>query len=65
MWTEAHGPINKAQLVHHINEDPFDDRLENFQLVTRSQHMRIHSTPEKMREKQVKAVAARKRNSTA
>ena len=42
MWEAANGPIPPGSLIHHVNHDPFDDRLENFQLVTRSQHQRIH-----------------------
>lgn len=64
MWEEANGPIPKGYLIHHVNHDPFDDRLENFQLVTRSEHMRGHATPERMRAAQKLAVSARKRNGT-
>ena len=49
IWEREHGPITKTMLVHHINEDPYDDALENLQLVTRAEHARIHSTPETMR----------------
>ncbi len=42
MWEAAYGPITSKQIVHHVNEDPMDDRLENFQLVTRAEHMKIH-----------------------
>jgi hypothetical protein len=62
LWEEANGPIPPGRLIHHINEDPFDDRLDNFQLVTRSEHMRIHSTTEKMREKGAKGLASRYRH---
>lgn len=31
-----------AEIVHHINEDDNDNRLENLQLVTRSEHIAIH-----------------------
>lgn len=62
VWEEAHGPIPHGYLIHHLNEDPFDDRLENLQLVTRSEHASIHSTPERMRAAQLLGVVARKRN---
>jgi len=31
------------EIVHHINEDPFDNRPENLVLVNRSQHLAIHA----------------------
>lgn len=43
MWAEAHGPIPDGLMVHHKNEDPFDDRLENFELLTRSEHIAAHA----------------------
>lgn len=42
VWAEANGPIPRGRLIHHINEDPHDDRLENLQMVTVAEHMRIH-----------------------
>ncbi len=30
------------ELVHHINGDCGDDRVENFQIVTRAEHMALH-----------------------
>lgn len=32
----------KKDIVHHINEDPTDDRIENLALTTRSEHIEIH-----------------------
>jgi DNA invertase Pin-like site-specific DNA recombinase len=32
------------ELVHHINEDTTDDRIENLQIVTRAEHSRIHAS---------------------
>ena len=64
MWVQVHGPISKGTLIHHINGDPFDDRMENFQAVTRAEHARIHATPETMREKGRKGLAQRGYNLT-
>lgn len=30
--------------VHHINHDPLDNRMENLQLVVRSEHIKTHAT---------------------
>lgn len=34
--------INKNEVVHHINGDKLDNRLENLQLMTISEHMKLH-----------------------
>lgn len=34
--------LTAAELVHHRNEDPTDDRLENLELTTRADHARMH-----------------------
>jgi hypothetical protein len=62
VWEAVNGPIPRGRIVHHVNEDPSDDRLENLQMVTRAEHARIHSTPEVARARQRRAVVARKLN---
>lgn len=42
VWEAASGPVSPGRLLHHINEDCSDDRLDNLQLVTRAEHARIH-----------------------
>ena len=37
-------PLKKGEQVHHINRNRLDNRIENLQLVTISEHMRIHMT---------------------
>ena len=37
----------KGYDVHHLNEDKTDNRLENLQLLTHSEHTSLHSTGEK------------------
>ena len=44
VWTQAHGPIPKGVLVHHEDEDSFNDSLDNLRGMTRPQHMRLHRT---------------------
>jgi len=48
-----------CELVHHLNEDKLDNRIENLQIVTRSEHAKIHS--ESRRRYAYKKDIARKR----
>lgn len=34
--------LESDEIVHHINEDPLDNRLENLQLMSRLEHLRLH-----------------------
>lgn len=34
--------LRSDELVHHINGDGSDDRIENLQIVTRAEHINIH-----------------------
>lgn len=36
-------PLQSSEYVHHINGDRRDNRLSNLQIVSRSEHTRIHA----------------------
>lgn len=42
MWEAKHGPVPKGFLVHHINFDPLDDRDDNFRLMKKGDHTKLH-----------------------
>jgi hypothetical protein len=42
LYEKHFGILAKNVFVHHINGDTMDDRLENFQLLTNSEHALLH-----------------------
>lgn len=34
--------LNRNEVVHHINENRLDNRIENLQLLTRAEHINLH-----------------------
>lgn len=42
IWEEAYGPVRKGEVIHHINKNALDDRIENLMMVTRAEHLRLH-----------------------
>lgn len=37
--------LSSNEIVHHIDENKLNNNIENLQLVSRSEHMRIHKRP--------------------
>lgn len=35
--------LSPDEIVHHVNENPSDDRIENLELTNRSEHARLHA----------------------
>lgn len=42
IWEEAYGPIPEGHVIHHLNGDRADNRLENLELMTSAQHGKLH-----------------------
>jgi hypothetical protein len=44
VWNTHHpeDPVREGDVIHHLNEDPADDRIENLEKTTQSKHARDH-----------------------
>lgn len=43
MWTKYGWRDGNIWAIHHLNENPFDNRLENLVYLTRSEHTTLHN----------------------
>jgi hypothetical protein len=39
IWEAAYGPLPKGHVVHHINGDKHDNRIENLMAGTQAEHL--------------------------
>jgi ribonucleotide reductase alpha subunit len=44
MWEQVYGSIPENMEVHHLNEDPSDDRISNLELRDKTEHRVAHTT---------------------
>jgi predicted nucleic acid-binding Zn ribbon protein len=42
IWEFYNGPIPKGKIIHHIDKNPLNNKIENFMLVSRTEHAKIH-----------------------
>ena len=42
VWLAFVGPIPEGFIVHHVNENPLDNRIENLKVVSKDEHMKTH-----------------------
>jgi len=43
VWLKEYGDIPKGYIIHHINGIRDDNRIENLQMMTKSEHSKLHS----------------------
>lgn len=43
IWANAHGEIPAGHHIHHINGDPFDNRIENLECIPAAEHLSEHA----------------------
>lgn len=49
IWERHHGKIPKGYHVHHINADKSDNRIENLECLSPSDHGKLHGLPKEYR----------------
>lgn len=42
VWEKHNGPVPEGSVVHHINQNKRDNRIENLQMMTFQEHMTLH-----------------------
>ena len=42
IWEQTYGKIPQGMIIHHKNGDRMDNRIENLECLTNSEHIKIH-----------------------
>ena len=51
VWEQFKGNIPEGYVIHHINHDRLDNRIENLQMMTNGEHTRLHHQLRKKNDK--------------
>jgi hypothetical protein len=51
VWEQAYGKVPKGFVLHHINFDKLDNKLENLQLLPIREHYKLHGKMRKRNKK--------------
>jgi hypothetical protein len=43
LWESYYGTVPDGYIIHHINHDHYDNRIENLKIMTDSEHRRYHA----------------------
>ena len=49
VWEQHNGKIPEGYMIHHINGDKKDNRIENLMMVTPKEHGKLHRKPNRKR----------------
>lgn len=61
VWEAFKGKTPKGYVIHHIDHNKLNDRLDNLMLMTNEEHSRLHNTNPSPKKRQMLSEAASKR----
>jgi len=65
-WESRNGPIPAGYVIHHINGNGYDNRIENLEMLSAGEHMSLHNhTLERVLKSKVNILAAHEYSRTA
>lgn len=62
VWGKNYGLIPKGMVIHHINLDKLDNRIENLQMMPNNEHAKLHGRLRKRNKKGQYKIKEKKRN---
>ena len=61
VWESNHGEIPDGMLIHHIDGNCLNDKIENLELMTRAEHLMVHKKEFEHKRKRLASLAIKKR----